>query len=220
MWPAPKFAFPLLTGTRMPPGSPTSTARRCCCRSWSRPRIRAKPVKLVLSVEYGVCKDICIPARADLSLGLTDDGPGRSTHRGGAGEGARRAGARRPGRPVGPRGRAREAGQAGLYRHDPRAFGREACAFRRRAGGLVSLDLAPGRCEPLHRHRGGEAQGCSGTRSPAPHAGCRGKVRRDRSEPRRQRAGRAREKTPFTSSENDRCQFRLENACPRSPSAS
>ncbi|WP_099508838.1 protein-disulfide reductase DsbD domain-containing protein [Microvirga ossetica] len=38
-----------------------------------------KPVKLVLSVEYGVCKDICIPARADLSLGLTDDGPGRST---------------------------------------------------------------------------------------------------------------------------------------------
>jgi len=37
-----------------------------------------KPVKLVLSVEYGVCKDICIPARADLSLGLTDDGPGRS----------------------------------------------------------------------------------------------------------------------------------------------
>ena len=37
-----------------------------------------KPVKLVLSVEYGVCKDICIPARADLSLGLTEDGPGRS----------------------------------------------------------------------------------------------------------------------------------------------
>jgi DsbC/DsbD-like thiol-disulfide interchange protein len=37
-----------------------------------------KPVKLALSVEYGVCKDICIPARADLSLGLTDDGPGRS----------------------------------------------------------------------------------------------------------------------------------------------
>ena len=29
----------------------------------------AKPVKLVLAVEYGVCKDICIPAHADLSLG-------------------------------------------------------------------------------------------------------------------------------------------------------
>ena len=38
-----------------------------------------KPVHLVLKLDYGVCKDICIPARADLSLGLTDDGPGRST---------------------------------------------------------------------------------------------------------------------------------------------
>ncbi|QRM28478.1 protein-disulfide reductase DsbD domain-containing protein [Microvirga sp. VF16] len=37
-----------------------------------------KPVKLVLSAEYGVCKDICIPARADLTLDLTKDGPERS----------------------------------------------------------------------------------------------------------------------------------------------
>ncbi len=37
-----------------------------------------KTVKLVLSAEYGVCKDICIPARADMSLDLTADGPDRS----------------------------------------------------------------------------------------------------------------------------------------------
>jgi DsbC/DsbD-like thiol-disulfide interchange protein len=36
-----------------------------------------KPVRLVLSAEYGVCKDICIPARADLSLDLKADGPDR-----------------------------------------------------------------------------------------------------------------------------------------------
>jgi DsbC/DsbD-like thiol-disulfide interchange protein len=40
---------------------------------------KGKPVKLVLSAEYGVCKDICIPARADLTLDLTQDGPDRST---------------------------------------------------------------------------------------------------------------------------------------------
>jgi DsbC/DsbD-like thiol-disulfide interchange protein len=31
----------------------------------------AKPLKLVLALDYGVCKDICIPAHADLSLDLT-----------------------------------------------------------------------------------------------------------------------------------------------------
>jgi DsbC/DsbD-like thiol-disulfide interchange protein len=31
----------------------------------------AKPIRLVLALEYGVCKDICIPAHADLSLDLT-----------------------------------------------------------------------------------------------------------------------------------------------------
>ncbi|MEE1654613.1 protein-disulfide reductase DsbD domain-containing protein [Microvirga sp. CF3062] len=30
-----------------------------------------KPIKLVLALEYGVCKDICIPAHADLTLDLT-----------------------------------------------------------------------------------------------------------------------------------------------------
>jgi DsbC/DsbD-like thiol-disulfide interchange protein len=30
----------------------------------------AKPVKLKLTAEYGVCKDICIPARAELTLAL------------------------------------------------------------------------------------------------------------------------------------------------------
>lgn len=36
-----------------------------------------KPVKLVLSAEYGVCKDICIPAHAILTLDLIQDGPDR-----------------------------------------------------------------------------------------------------------------------------------------------
>jgi len=43
-----------------------------------KPRDRAKPVKLVLSAEYGVCKDICIPAHAQLSLDLSEDGTDRS----------------------------------------------------------------------------------------------------------------------------------------------
>ncbi|MEE1610327.1 protein-disulfide reductase DsbD domain-containing protein [Microvirga sp. CF3016] len=43
-----------------------------------RAKDRDKPVRLVLSAEYGVCKDICIPARADMSLNLTGDGPDRS----------------------------------------------------------------------------------------------------------------------------------------------
>ena len=36
-----------------------------------------KLVKLVLSAEYGVCKDICIPAHANLTLDLIQDGPDR-----------------------------------------------------------------------------------------------------------------------------------------------
>jgi DsbC/DsbD-like thiol-disulfide interchange protein len=36
-----------------------------------------RPVRLVLTAEYGVCKDICIPAHADLSLDLTNAGPDR-----------------------------------------------------------------------------------------------------------------------------------------------
>jgi len=41
-------------------------------------RDMAKPVKLAMSAEYGVCKEICIPARADMSVALTANGPDRS----------------------------------------------------------------------------------------------------------------------------------------------
>lgn len=41
------------------------------------PKAADKPVKLALTVDYGVCKDICIPAHADLLLSLTDSGPDR-----------------------------------------------------------------------------------------------------------------------------------------------
>lgn len=37
----------------------------------------AKPIKLVLALEYGICKDICIPAHADLTLDLTGAGSER-----------------------------------------------------------------------------------------------------------------------------------------------
>jgi DsbC/DsbD-like thiol-disulfide interchange protein len=37
----------------------------------------AKPVQLKLSLDYGVCKDICIPAHAELALDMTGDGAHR-----------------------------------------------------------------------------------------------------------------------------------------------
>ncbi|MBJ6124296.1 protein-disulfide reductase DsbD domain-containing protein [Microvirga splendida] len=43
------------------------------------PKDPAKPVKLVLALEYGVCKDICIPAHADLTLDLTGADSERKT---------------------------------------------------------------------------------------------------------------------------------------------
>src|SRR5688572_28170604 len=42
-----------------------------------KPKDPAKPIKLVLTLEYGVCNDICIPAHADLTLDLTSAGSER-----------------------------------------------------------------------------------------------------------------------------------------------
>jgi DsbC/DsbD-like thiol-disulfide interchange protein len=42
-----------------------------------KPKDPAKPVKLVLALEYGVCNDICIPAHADMALDLTGAGSER-----------------------------------------------------------------------------------------------------------------------------------------------
>jgi DsbC/DsbD-like thiol-disulfide interchange protein len=36
-----------------------------------------KPIRLAVTAEYGVCRDICIPAHADLSLDLTDSSSDR-----------------------------------------------------------------------------------------------------------------------------------------------
>ncbi|MBB3018918.1 DsbC/DsbD-like thiol-disulfide interchange protein [Microvirga lupini] len=36
-----------------------------------KPKDPTKPIRLVLALEYGVCKDICIPANADLTLDLS-----------------------------------------------------------------------------------------------------------------------------------------------------
>jgi DsbC/DsbD-like thiol-disulfide interchange protein len=42
-----------------------------------KPKDPAKPIKLVLTLEYGVCNDICIPAHADLTLDLSSAGSER-----------------------------------------------------------------------------------------------------------------------------------------------
>lgn len=39
----------------------------------------SKPVDLALSIDYGICKDICIPAHAALNLTLSGDGPDHAT---------------------------------------------------------------------------------------------------------------------------------------------
>lgn len=43
-----------------------------------KPAAPDKPVKLALTIDYGICKDICIPAHADLSLSLSQGGPDRA----------------------------------------------------------------------------------------------------------------------------------------------
>jgi len=43
-----------------------------------KPAAAGNPVKLALTIDYGICKDICIPAHADLSLSLSQDGPDRA----------------------------------------------------------------------------------------------------------------------------------------------
>jgi DsbC/DsbD-like thiol-disulfide interchange protein len=41
-------------------------------------RDAGKPVHLALALDYGICNDICIPARAELSAPLSADGPHRA----------------------------------------------------------------------------------------------------------------------------------------------
>ncbi|MCG7392317.1 hypothetical protein MHY87_05305 [Microvirga sp. ACRRW] len=43
-----------------------------------KPKDTGKPIKLALAVDYGICKDICIPAHADLSVALTESAPQRA----------------------------------------------------------------------------------------------------------------------------------------------
>jgi DsbC/DsbD-like thiol-disulfide interchange protein len=43
-----------------------------------KPKAEDKPVRLALTVDYGICKDICIPAHAELNLPLADPGPDRA----------------------------------------------------------------------------------------------------------------------------------------------
>jgi DsbC/DsbD-like thiol-disulfide interchange protein len=37
-----------------------------------------KPIRLALAIDYGICKDICIPAHAELKAVSSDEGPGKA----------------------------------------------------------------------------------------------------------------------------------------------
>ena len=78
LWPAPTR----LRGCRR--GLATSMRTAWSFPVLVQPQDPAKPVDLCLMLEYGVCKDICIPARAELALA---PGPrrrsGARAHRGG-----------------------------------------------------------------------------------------------------------------------------------------
>jgi DsbC/DsbD-like thiol-disulfide interchange protein len=43
-----------------------------------KPEQAGKPVKLALAIDYGICKDICIPANAELSTPLSEPGMDRA----------------------------------------------------------------------------------------------------------------------------------------------
>jgi len=43
-----------------------------------KPAAADRPVRLALTIDYGICKDICIPAHADLTLPLSQGGPDRN----------------------------------------------------------------------------------------------------------------------------------------------
>lgn len=43
-----------------------------------KPAAANKPVRLSVTIDYGICKDICIPAHAELDLPLSQDGPDRA----------------------------------------------------------------------------------------------------------------------------------------------
>ncbi|KLK91250.1 hypothetical protein AA309_21300 [Microvirga vignae] len=42
-----------------------------------KPAAADKPVRLALTIDYGICKDICIPAHAELNVPLSDGGSDR-----------------------------------------------------------------------------------------------------------------------------------------------
>ena len=147
MWPAPRCAGPLRSRHEDAGGVANVYGEEGgASRSWSRPRIRRSrsswPFRRIRRLQGHLHPG---PRRPEPRL--TGDGPGRSTIEAALAKVPARAGARRPGRPVGPRASSPSKQDKPAYPvRDPRAFGREAGAFRRRAGELVSLDLAPGRC--------------------------------------------------------------------------
>ncbi|WP_414475058.1 protein-disulfide reductase DsbD domain-containing protein [Microvirga sp. M2] len=65
-----------------------------------KPKVADKPVKLALTVDYGICKDICIPAHADLARPLTASGPDRAAIDGAMGRVPRRRALGDPGDPA------------------------------------------------------------------------------------------------------------------------
>ena len=81
-WPAP-------TRTEERAASAYTYRERVSSRSSSRRTSRTGRCGSRLSLEYGVCKDICIPAQAELSLALSAEASRASRYRGGARAGCR-----------------------------------------------------------------------------------------------------------------------------------
>ena len=153
------------------------------------PEDPTKPVHLALSVEYGICKDICIPARAELDTRPWNAAvePSRDRDRL-ADESAAQAGrsARRGELAI----RALEAGSPdakgftrpghGARRDLPRTVRR--CTRR-----MVFFDLRAGCRQPRRRDPGRETGGPRRSRVHHPDIGGRRKIRREHSRARRQR---------------------------------
>lgn len=70
-------AWPAPTRTEDAGGVAYSYKERVVFPVRIKPADPARPVRLKLTVEYGVCKDICIPAHAELTLALDKNGKNR-----------------------------------------------------------------------------------------------------------------------------------------------
>ncbi len=115
------------------------------------PRIPSRPVRLALSVDYGICREICIPVHAEVARDLDGDDARAILEESLAKvPKAQALGSSFPPRnPLrNPRGRR----QGHLFGRDQSPGRPAAVALRRGAGQLVRLDVDSRRRQPFHAH--------------------------------------------------------------------